>query len=152
MRVHLIEGAVLIALAVVGIVDGYRELGHMTLQHEVISPGAYVIVVGAGLLLVSSGFLIADWKRAKTDPEITRLVPGRGITVWGIFVGYVLLVPLLGYALGSFVFFVAVFYLLGMRPWLRTVLVSVAFTAVFYLVFVRLANIWMPSGWFGYLF
>ena len=149
MRLRLIEGLLLIALALIGAADGFLSLNRTLLQREVLSPGAYLIAVSAVLLVLSCAYLLGSMKRASSVPEAIGARAGTGMVTWGAAAAYAIGIPLLGYALASFLFFGMVFYLLGTRPWQRAILASLVFTLVFYLVFIEIAGIRMPSGWIG---
>ena len=59
--------------------------------------------------------------------------------------------PVLGYALSTLLFFTLAFYLLGVRPRVKAGLTGLAFSAVFVIGFVMLANLLLPSGLVGVL-
>lgn len=149
MRVYLIEGLLLVVLSLIGLTEGLSICKRVAFQREPLTAGWYLVGVSAVLLVCSVAHLVVEWRRARTAPDIKELRSGLGMGVWGIMVGYAFLVPLFGYPLATLLFFTAVFYLLNIRPWVKAGLVGLMFTVGFYLAFVWLANVLLPSGWVG---
>ena len=152
MRTYVVEGFLLAALALVGIADGLVSLNRKVFQTEVLSPGRYLVVVALCLLVCVSIYVVKERKRIVTGIDFGGFRAGPMIAVGGNMVVYATLIPLLGFALATFLFFTAVFYLLGIRPWFRTGIEGLAFAVAFYLCFVSLAKVLMPAGWIGPIF
>ncbi len=151
MKAHLIEVFLIVGVAVIGIVDGLAPDKSITFQREALPPGLYVVLVSVVLLLFGAAYLRAGWKSRDNVTDSGKAKSRAGLGMWAAMVGYAAFVPILGYSLSTFVFFAAVFFLLGVRPLWRTGLLGLVFAAAFYLAFVRLANVWLPSGWVGQL-
>ncbi len=151
MKAHLIEVLLILGLAVIGIVDGLAPDKSVTFQRESLPPGLYVVLVSVVLLVFGAAYLRAGWKREGTESSENAVKSRAGLWMWAAMVGYAAVVPLLGYSISTFVFFAAVFLLLGVRPLWRSGMLALVFAAAFYLAFVRLANVWLPSGWVGHL-
>lgn len=152
MRTYVVEGLLLAGLALVGIADGLASLSRKTFQIETLSPGWYLIAVALGLLVCASVYVAKERSRIAVRPDVGNLLTGPILAVWGSMAAYATLIPLLGFALATFLFFTAVFYLLGARSWFRTGMEGLAFAIGFYLSFVSLARVLMPAGWIGPIF
>ena len=152
MRTYVVEGFLLAALALVGIADGLVSLNRKTFQTEVLSPGWYMVAVALFLLMCVSIYVAKERMRIVAGTDGGRFRAGSMMAVGGSMVVYATLIPLLGFALATFLFFTAVFYLLGARPWFRTAIEGLAFAVAFYLSFVSLAKVLMPAGWIGPIF
>jgi len=70
----------------------------------------------------------------------------RVLAFFGSVVGFVLLLPVLGQLLATFVFTAAMVRVLGNRSWLVTVLAAGGVSALSYLVFVEALGVPMPEG------
>lgn len=78
--------------------------------------------------------------------------PGGTVSVWRItsvtvvLAAYVLLIDRFGYALASTAFFVAMYWLFGVRRWVLNLPLSIGTAVVFYLVFIRFFQVLFPPG------
>ena len=73
----------------------------------------------------------------------------RMTLVFGVILGlaiYTLLIPLLGYLLATSLFFPVVYYLFGVRPWLKSAVIGLSTSALFYAIFEYFAEIPLPKG------
>jgi hypothetical protein len=75
----------------------------------------------------------------------------RAIGILAIGIGYVLLVPYLGYLLSIGLLLAAVAIYAGRRPSIGLGVVSVVGAVVLYVVFVRLLDVAMPAGFWEHL-
>ncbi len=149
MRAYVIEGFLLAALALVGIADGVASLNRKTFQIEALSPGWYLIAVSLALLVCVTVYVANERSRIVAAPDGGGLLTGPILAVWASMAAYAAMIPLLGFAPATFLFFTAVFYLLGSRSWVRMGMEGLAFTIGFYLSFVSLGRVLMPAGWIG---
>jgi cell division protein FtsW (lipid II flippase) len=147
---RLAGGILAVALGVVGLVDGYLALGRYSFRQDVLPPGWYLVAMSG--LLVVCGVTYLAWQWRAVGPADSRVKVGMPLKVWGSLVLYVVLTPVFGYTLATMVFFAVMLFLLGVRPPLRVGLLALVFTAVFYIVFVVVANIILPQGWLLRLF
>lgn len=70
----------------------------------------------------------------------------RALGLIGIGAAYLLLLPILGYAVCAALVLAGVATYTGLRPSFRTVLFGVGGAAVYYVVFVRILGIPLPAG------
>lgn len=98
---------------------------------------------GRSLSTVGTGEkLLAIWREHR---------PALGML--GLGIGYVLLLPILGYALSIALLIASVAIYNGRRPTLSLAIVAIAGTAALYLIFVWLLGVDMPEGiWTTWVF
>lgn len=118
-------------------------------------PRIFPQVLGTLLIGLSVVMLVNSARRQEEEPVAQegmslRAAIAIGVCV-GLVVGFVLLLPLLGYALTTFV--VALGFLLALRERFIVALVySVGLTAIFYVVFDLLLRTPFPSSAIGGIF
>jgi len=111
----------------------------------------------AGLLLgflalldLASG-LKARWKGAKEDKEIWSEIDwGKLILTMAVLFVYTLLSPILGFVIATILLFLFLFRMMEPRPWWIILLVSLAATGLFYLVFQIGLEGQLPRGFWGF--
>jgi len=143
------DAIVFVAIGILCIVEA-RQLSatadpHML--HQELRPGLYVLILG--IVLVVAGVTHAITQRGVA--LMAREVLERGARqrlafVFGTLVGYAVLLPLVGYAAATFVSFVLLFRIFGVRSWPLNAVLSAASAAVFYVVFVRYCGVVFPRG------
>lgn len=74
---------------------------------------------------------------------------GRVLSLLGLIVAYVVLLPWAGQLVGGFVFCLLLIRLLSGNGWVRAAIQAAVISAVAYLVFVRLLQVQMPRGILG---
>ena len=148
MRALWIEFAVLLVVGLVGLWEGFGALGRRAFQQEPLTPAAYLMGVAA-LLCVAS--VVVSAERAQGShchggggSRLSRRALGPETGLWAAMLGYALLLPVLGYALATVLFFALAFWVLQVRPWPKAGLTGVLFATVFVLGFVVLANLLLP--------
>lgn len=151
MRALWIEFVVLLALGVAGLLDGFGALGRRAFQQEPLTPGAYLMAVAALLVVASIVYLVSARRTATVTGAAVKVSLGPETGLWAAMLGYAFLLPVLGYALATALFFALAFWVLKVRPWPRAGLTGLLFATVFVLGFVVLANLLLPSGLVGAL-
>lgn len=151
MRALWIEFTVFLVLGLVGLLEGFGALGRRAFQQEPLTPGAYLMGVAALLCVASFVYLASARKTAAATGSSARLSLGPETGLWVAMLGYAFLLPVLGYALATVLFFGLAFWVLQIRPWLKAGLAGVLFASIFVLGFVVLANLLLPSGLVGVL-
>ncbi|MBI2524759.1 MAG: tripartite tricarboxylate transporter TctB family protein [Candidatus Rokubacteria bacterium] len=129
-----------------------------------IGPGFYPRLVLGSTALLSAMLVIADLLARRREGRTRRgRAPGPGpaarslvpagwalvLTTFGLFAAYVLLLPGLGYRLGTFLFVGALQTALeppGRRRWLLIVVVAAATAWVTHLVFESYLSVLLPRG------
>lgn len=142
----LIESILLSGLSILGIWEGIRLLRQEHTMGDLIGPGGFVLSVSAVLFLITivyllrmyltrRGFVKTQWVR----PRFGTI--GRLMVVLGL---YVVAVPIVGYAIGSAIFFILAFKISGVKSWGRSTAVGIVVALAFELVFSRYAGISFP--------
>ena len=100
--------------------------------------------------LVLCGLSIVNGIRAvvKRIPSPRLWLGAKPWILVGSFAIYILLLPVLGYFLASFIWTVFVARLAGTERWLPTVILGVTLTILGYLVFWRILYVSLPVGFF----
>lgn len=156
MRVPIVLlGVGLLAFGAVSFWDAYRISSTLRLRGtlDVVGPDRYLFGLTV-LLLIMGGLLIIKgvpaWRaQAVTAEPGTRDKSNRHMALFAILLAYILLMPFLGYAFSSLVFFLALFRTMGMTNWISNTASSVALTAIFFLAFVFGADMPLPAGVLG---
>ncbi len=63
-----------------------------------------------------------------------------------VFAGYVFLLYLLGYIIASIVFLFVLFTVTDVKPFIKKFILSIAVTAVFFIIFQIILNVGLPEG------
>ncbi len=143
-----------------GIAAGYYSLasgiGRSALSDEV-GPGGLpvlyaTILASLAIILAVSTLLRASLSRisapaANPDREPLGPLLGRAAGAFGIGVGYLLIVPFAGYFLTLILAITATALYFGERVSVRLALVALAGASLFWLLFVMLLGIPMPTLW-----
>jgi len=125
-----------------------------------IGPGFYPRIVLAVTVLLSAALILGDVLARRGAPAGRALAasaprnPRLVIATFGIFTGYVVLLPLLGFRLASALFLVAMQAALDPAPrrhWLRIALVAAVTAWLSHLVFEGYLSVLLPRGrWTGF--
>jgi len=155
-RKLLIECAALLAIGALGLAGGlgaYLRSDART-QSSLLQPGVYVVVIAAALIVTALAYGALGLRRlriaAKAAPAGDAGTGGGG-EVWLVYASIVLygvLIPVLGYLPATMLFLAAEFRILGVRSWPRNVALTLATTAVFYVLFVHYGEMVFPRGAF----
>ncbi|MFA4968259.1 MAG: tripartite tricarboxylate transporter TctB family protein [Sulfuritalea sp.] len=119
--------------------------------------GFFPFTLGLALMALAAGhgvriYLARPKAAAAQAPASSTLPEGDGATrrvvlfVTGVIAAVVLLKPL-GYTLASFLLMLALLQILGIRRWYISLAVALGSAATCHVVFVRLLQIPLPSGW-----
>jgi hypothetical protein len=132
------------------------NLGRSALADEVGPAGVpvvYALVLAAIALALAAKALLRPLLLRTVDESAAAGEPmpsvglRRAAGVFAIGVGYVLIVPLAGYFLTLVLVIAAMALYQGERPSARLATIAVAGAVVFWLLFVRLLGVPMPSLW-----
>ncbi|BBK33941.1 putative tricarboxylic transport membrane protein [Stella humosa] len=145
---YLATGAIGVALSA-----GYLALARRLPLGELDQPGAGVfpVIVGTLVLLASLAVLWEGWRMpAAASVDLPAGADaGRVLSLLGLIVAYVVLLPWAGQLVGGFVFCLLLIRLLSGNGWVRAAIQAAVISAVAYLVFVRLLQVQMPRGILG---
>lgn len=149
----LAESIVVIFLAALGIADALRLSSVVRAGgafHDVIGPDRYLGAISVGLLFCGVWTLVKNLKGGRHTPiqkgenkesQVTRVV-----LVVFVLVLYAFAMPILGYLLATCFFFPVIYFIFGVRPWLKSIIIGLSTTAVFYAIFEYFAEMRLPRG------
>jgi hypothetical protein len=153
MRAGLIESLVVMAAAGIGLGDAWRLSGALRAGgtfHSAMGPDTYLATVSATLLLCGVWNLVGT-RRDKETPgahgaEDSGGLAGQVLRVVVLLIAYVAAFPILGYLLATLIFFPVAFFIFGVRPWTKSLVIGVVVTAVFFILFAYFAELPLPKG------
>ncbi len=153
MRKDWMESILVMILAVLGLVDAWRlsaAIRPAGTFHDVIGPDRYLGFISAGLFLCGILKLTARSKTPgprpteKEESEMSRVSPV--VRVVFLLVAYLFAFPILGYLPATVIFFPVLYFMFGVRPWPKSVVVGLITAALFYAIFAYLAEMPLPKG------
>lgn len=151
----LVEPIVVIFLAALGIADALRLSSVIRpggTFHDVVGPDRYLGAISVGLLLCGVWTLVKNLEIArspllkKEEKEGSQV--NQVVLVVFVLVLYTFAIPILGYLLATCFFFPIIYFIFGVRPWLKSIIVGLSTAAVFYAIFAYLAEMPLPKGIF----
>lgn len=148
----LIEGILLFIIGIGSIAEAirlFRQKDPNTV-YDVLGPWSFILFLGIALIINTSIHLAVEYRKklSKGDEGITQEMRRRMIGVIVVFAIYTILIDIVGYAVASIFFFLLEFRIVGIKSWRSNAILSLVFTAAFYLVFVKLCNMVFPHGIF----
>jgi putative tricarboxylic transport membrane protein len=148
----LVESILVIVLAGLGIADAWRLSGALrggAKFHDVIGPDRYLAAISVGLLICGIWQLAGGLKgQGSTTGKKKEGDSHTGMIVLVIFVLilYSVLLPVLGYLIGTLLFFPIVFFIFGVRSWVKSLIVGLLTAVIFYAIFEHFAELSLPKG------
>ncbi|MEV0618465.1 tripartite tricarboxylate transporter TctB family protein [Nonomuraea sp. NPDC050404] len=148
-RSSLIFGALMVVAGIVMIIDARRLPG----DGSAMGPAAMPLAVG--VLLALTGL----WLALRSLRDLRAAVPGQPLrehaalrvaALAAVLVAFALLLPVVGYVLGSAALFVATALLLGGPHGWRLYAVGWSLAAIAFVVFDRLIGLTLPTGPWGF--
>jgi len=115
-------------------------------------PGAgfYPLLVGIALVCLSVPSLIHSLKKKEIQKEEEAFPKGKDLyRVLGValaLIFFAVFLKPLGYGICSAALMVAVLRFLGLRSWMKTVLISILSTAISYYLFASVLDVPLPRG------
>jgi cytochrome b561 len=151
----LVESVIVIFLAVLGVADAWR-LSNLVRKggtfHDVIGPDRYLGAISVGLLICGVCNLITGLRSGKY-PQVKKEEKegsqfNQVILLSFLLFVYTFAIPILGYLLATTIFFPVIYFIFGVRPWPKSVVVGLITTALFYAIFSYFAEMPLPKGLF----
>lgn len=118
------------------------------LLYAMLQPGLYIVVLGLILMLLGVAHYVIAVKSPRERGAAAVFDAGsrkRLVGIVGALIVYGYLISIIGYVLSSIVFFMLVLKILGVKIWPTALLLSLALTAVNYVVFVKLCSVIWPE-------
>lgn len=146
MNKNRITGILLILFGLFIIIVA-SQIPNPNLENDV-GPRIFPYISGIGLIFCGAG--IALKKEEKGKPYLTSEGWKRLMVMAVVVVLYAISLNLLGFLIATPIVLYATIRILGMNPkaYLKTVIVSVAMTAIIYAVFEKVLSVMLPSGMF----
>ena len=122
---------------------------------DIVGPDGYSLGVGVlllaiGVLLTLKGFADARHRGARVAPSAADETGSYShFALIAVLLVYAIAMPVVGYAVTTLAFFLAVFRIMGIRSWVRNAVASLGLTVLFYLAFTIVADLPLPKGWHG---
>ncbi len=150
-RKALIEAMMMVALGLVTMAEALRLIIYKDpyALYDPIGPGSYILVLSVGLLSVGAFHFATNCRRG-----VVANVPERGRGVKQLLSSiiilalYLLLINFTGYLVATLLFFLLQFRVTGVKSWRTNIILTLLFTAVYYVIFVRLCEMVFPTGIF----
>jgi putative tricarboxylic transport membrane protein len=118
-----------------------------------LGPRFFPMLVGGALIVIGVCYVIDVLRGGHGDPEESEDVDESTASDWravagvgGVFLGFALLLDLLGWIVAGALLFSGVAWALGSRRPLRTAAVAVALSLSTYLLFVKGLGVTLPAG------
>jgi hypothetical protein len=147
-------GLLFVLLGGASIVDGFRVTREYRASavFDDIGPDRYAIAVGVILALLGIA-LIAMARGAPViatpdneERQSARIPPFVAIPL--LLAGHIAVMPWVGYTLSTLLFMMVMFYVAGVRPLPRSLAYGGIAGVIFYLLFVRIADMPLPASQF----
>lgn len=149
-RQVLIEGFLLVAISFVSLVESIRLIIYKNphVIYDVIGPGYYLLFLSIGLLFTSIIYVYRHLGRGETivEKETSKETRIRLIGVCVVLALYLILIDIIGYGTATFVFFILMFRIVGIRSWSFNFVLSVFLATAYYFIFAKCADMTFPHG------
>ncbi len=148
----LIEAMIVVALGVVAMLEALRLIIYKDpyVLYDPVGPGSYVLALSVGLLIVGAVHFVVNYRKAgvvahkaEKSREMRQLF--SSIIVLTL---YMVLINFAGYLVATLFFFLLQFRVTGVKSWRTNIILTLFFTAVYYVIFVRLCEMVFPIGIF----
>ena len=150
-KIYIIIGLTIFLVIGVAFYEGWRieKEARAAGAVEVVGPGTYVAVLGFLMLIFNLLFMYPYIFRSQKNDRNQNIFGRkalRPLTVVGMMAGYTALIPLTGFLPGTFVFFLAVFWVISHYSLIRSMGFALAVSLIFFLVFEKIFSLPMPKG------
>lgn len=127
---------VLLSLVVIYVASGFPDRG-------IVGPGFFPILISVGIVVFATFDILTD---SETELEMRDHDFGPAAVVFALLVGYVLLMPVLGFLVGSMVFLPALLYYSNVRSTPALVGLGLGVPILLFYVFGRIFLVRLPEG------
>jgi len=149
-RTAFFTGILFFGISITIFVEGLRVKRHLgfTDYQTPLRPDTYLLIVASLIAFFSMLYILKEgFLKVKYDVyKRSGLGIRNAALTLGLFIGYILLMKSMGYALSTFVFYFIFFRAVGRYSYLKTFLFSAITTICSYVIFVELANMILPKG------
>lgn len=147
----IIEILILWAIGIVSMYEGLRLIIYKDpyVLYDALGPGSFILVVSIAFIIAGAVHLVVNYNKSETV-RIAK-VADRKMRIQAISTMvncgmYAFLVGRVGYLTATFVFFFVQFRVVGIKSWVRNIRLTLALTAVYYVLFVKLCGLIFPRG------
>ena len=138
------EGLILAIFGIVGIVEGLRLNRRSEEADDAFGPGWYLIILSLVLIICGFIYLASTFKGRDKKTEAAFSWKGPASCAVVAMILSCALLPYIGYFISTAAFLLAATRLFGEQSWVKAILIAGLSAAVFWVVFVYLAQIPMP--------
>lgn len=138
------EGLILTIIGIVGIIEGLSLNRLSEEAGDAFGPGWYLIVLSFVLIICGLYYLVSTFKELNKKTEAALVWNGPATFAIIAMIFSCVLLPYIGYFISTAAFIFVGTRLFGEQSWVRSILVAGISGAVFWYVFVFLAQIPMP--------
>jgi hypothetical protein len=148
----LIEGILLLVISFVGLAESIRLVSDIDPHtvYDVLGPGYYILFISLALMVTGILHIVVNYgkgvapTKVVVDMELRKRMIGM-ILALGL---YTLAINFLGYLVSTVVFFLLEFMIVGVKSWRTNIILTIALTAVYYIVFIKYCDMVFPRGIF----
>lgn len=148
-RQVLVEGIFLLAIATVSLIEGLRLIivKDPRVIYDKIGPGSFILFLSFALTAAGVAHLVINHKKIRGEKlTMSQGAKMRVLSMSVTLAIYIFLIDILGYYVATVFFLLTEFRLVGVRSWLLNVILTVAVTAVFYIIFAVCCSLVFPKG------
>ena len=138
------EGLILMVLGIVGIIEGQRLNGRSAEAGDAFGPGWYLIALSIVLMICGLYYLVSTLRERNKKKEAAIVWNGPASFAILAMILSCALLPYIGYLMSTVAFIFVGTRLFGEQSWVKSILIAGISGAVFWVVFVYLAQIPMP--------
>jgi len=144
-----VEGLLMVVISLVSLAESLRLISYEDPQMvtDLLGPGYYLLLMSIGMLITGIVHIYHHRKERSVVKE--KSSKEMRIRLMGSFVAcviYLILINTIGYSTATFVFFILMFRIVGIRSWPYNFVLSALLSVVFYFVFVKFCNMVFPRG------
>lgn len=148
MRV-LVEAVLILVVGIGAVIEGIRLAWKMDPDalRDVLGPAYYIVFLGGAVIVTGIVHFLLNQRREITPEDLPSVgLKKRTVATIAAVAVYIFSLIVFGYGVATFVFFMLIFKIVGIKSWKTTVILSLALTAAYYVVFVHYCNIVFPRG------
>jgi hypothetical protein len=149
----LIEGSLVLAVGLVGSIEGLRLVMNKDphLLYDMLGPGYFVLVFSLALMAMGVIYIAVHCTNSprREIVVISREMRLKMINIAIVCAFYVFLISIVGYPLATFAFFLLQFRVVGIKSLKSNILLSFIVSGAYYIIFVQCFGMFFPRGIFG---
>ncbi len=145
-----IEGLILVGISLVSVAESLRLIYYKDPQMMMdwLGPGYYLLLMSIGMLVTGVIHIYHHLRKGQTiaKEKTSKEMTIRLITSFVACAIYLILIDIIGYAIATFVFFILMFRIVGIRSWPYNLVLSAFLSVAYYFVFVKFCSMVFPRG------